>query len=292
MREVTKINSLEQTKVNDSLHRKKDGKDFYYGVCPICENPIIIVNLYKQERKLHGRHGNQSIPHLAKLDVVSRNSCKYYTGKSKDEEGTQREKNAKINKVYAKSMRDNFDIHVAYFEKITGIELKNEAYRERLISWINNDKSRDYECTNTTLPFTLFYGLVEHQLFGKKIRVGSPIYEILSSSPLCEVVELKKYTYNNLCHIEGKPGAGFFFLKFNLEDYHRKMTVDRCVETMELRVLYRKQAGTDAELYTKVIEIDSQDWFSFCNNYSKPRNQELLGIAQEAFRGADLDLNE
>ena len=70
------------------------------------------------------------------------------------------------------------------------------------------------------------------------------------------------------------------------------MTVDSCVETMELRVLYRKQAGTDAELYAKVIEIDSQDWFSFYNNYSKPRNQELLGIAQEAFRGADLDLDE
>lgn len=173
----------QQTEISKNLHKEENGKDSYYAVCPLCENPVVIVNLLKTTKNIYGRHGNKSGPHLAKLDIASRNSCKYFTGGANYKERQKVPKGALSDSLY-QQMKDNFDIVALFFEKTTGIRVSLNKVKEIFVPWINDRGYEYFCCTDSSLMCSVYYEPWEFNLFGQLVRKGSIAHELLTNQIL------------------------------------------------------------------------------------------------------------
>ena len=72
--------------------------------------------------------------------------------------------------------------------------------------------------------------------------------------------------------------------------YSRKTTNQQCIERMQLQVIAYPDGKEKIKQFN--INIDSIHWNAILGMENFRRNQELLDIAQEAFKGIDLDLGE
>lgn len=151
-----------------------------YGMaaCPMCDNPIQIIGLYKREEdmttKLYARHSRVSISGLADYHEENYDQCSYHNPSSQRHDIERKPEDFKSN-IFYRLMEQHFDLIIEILEKSLGMFL-SDAFAKRLLqSWRTNEGWRYYDTNYNNLPFMLLYAEPAYTIFGRMIRKDSQL---------------------------------------------------------------------------------------------------------------------
>lgn len=148
----------------------------YFALCPLCDNPIHMVNLFDAQdakTKPYGAHNKRNVAGLCDFDEEAYLSCDLarpgYRGAQ-----TKRKPDSETALAIKQEMRESFDRIIYIFEHACGIHLGQDAAHDALIGWSRSNGWRNLEANYYNLPFMLFYG-VSSSLLGRWVVKGSEL---------------------------------------------------------------------------------------------------------------------
>lgn len=172
-RYITRDNFEEDTKRRARWYRPNvAGADSHFAVCPVCDTPIQIINLYPKKNNLahaYGKHACKTIPDLAIDDVVAREGCPYF--KPRQHESTDRKPgpDAGSTKIL-KILIEHFDRVEFLLRKQTGISLSRIKLQTMLETYRKHTGYLYTGATVMNVPWVFAYMSNEVPLFGQTIR--------------------------------------------------------------------------------------------------------------------------
>lgn len=199
--ELTRENYFEITRKRFPFFQ--DPKQYatpYFAICPLCNNPIQIINLfgvYHKEEKtgrtnLHGRHYPHNVNGLPPYSEKNYISCPLHnpiTFRMKEVR-----KNEQINEDICNLIEKNRAAICASIREITGILITNNRLG-KLISDYICAKEYCYTYTNPfNIPYSILYTRESISIFGQKI----------ADSPIGKKIKLAIQNNSKLFHIEGE----------------------------------------------------------------------------------------
>lgn len=254
----------------------RDGRTRYYAVCPLCDNPIVIVGLFRpqeesRDRRPYGRHVAHDVRGLCRYDHEAYLACPYA---HPDRAVSRRKRPPKDLSARAlwSMMRDEFDRVAMAWELYSGIHLGVGLARQALTRWRNDEVWRYYEATYRNLPQSLFYGAQARNMVGLYVRSDSALRERLERTPEIRL-EKRPGGYMQI----GRIGRRFLSMDFRLRNHvYRTVDDERLEERFDLRVLVEgHEAFPDMSLAT------DPDWFGNADGF---RDRRLLDVARYVLR--------
>lgn len=252
----------------------------YYAICPACDNPVHMVNLYRCEAKTkpYAAHHKRNVKGLADFDEEAYCSCSLanpsYTGKLKE-----RKPDSPTALAIKQEMRDNFDRILYIFEQTSGIHIGKDAAYDVLLSWHKAGGWRDLNANYFNLPYMLFYG-PSQQLLGRWILKDSDIDKALSKRNDLQRLEVesrydKKGKYVRYLGYDRNARNELRFCVFSRKSI---LSNEHWNEYFKLginkgdKVIYRAKIEVDHEHLQRLKELPK---------HRQHRNQKLLDIAAE-----------
>ncbi|WIW71474.1 hypothetical protein [Anaerosinus gibii] len=176
--ELTRENFIQKTHKQFPFYQ--DAKKYenpYFAICPACNNPIQIINLfgaqYREETtgktNMHGRHFLRDIKGLPKYNQLNYDGCPLH--KPTAFKIAKIRENKLVNEEIKKLIEDNRRKLASDIRDITGILLKNERIYQMIDDYI---VAKDYCYTHTNkynIPYSILYTRKAIKLFGQ--RIGS-----------------------------------------------------------------------------------------------------------------------
>lgn len=181
---LTRKNFEDMTNKKYPYYRTKNGKTKHYALCPICGNPVVIVNLYnnnyidlEQNRiSLHARHCRRTIPDLAVYNELKYNNCQLRRITSFGKR-VFREDNAYNEKLKNKIESNRYNIR-KHIRKIVGINVSNTRLDEIIDTYLNNMNYRYYHTNEFNIPYSIVYTSSAINVFKNYIYDNEIGYEI------------------------------------------------------------------------------------------------------------------
>ncbi|VVQ18690.1 hypothetical protein PS925_04477 [Pseudomonas fluorescens] len=183
-RYINRDNFEEDTKRRERWYRPNSGgADSHFAVCPVCDNPIQIINLYPKiihTLPTYGKHTCKTIPDLAHDDPVTRERCPYF--KPQKHEPTDRKPgpDATTTKILT-ILIEQFDRVVFLLRQQTGISLSVTKLRSMLETY---RKETGYLYTGATVmnvPWVFAYMSNAVPLFAQHIRGNTKLINDIQS---------------------------------------------------------------------------------------------------------------
>lgn len=176
----------------------KKYKTPYFAICPACNNPIQIINLfgaqYEEEQTcrttMHGRHFTRNVDGLPAYNQENYNGCPLHNPVAF--RIRQIRETESVNEEIRDLVENNIDKLANDIRKITGVLLKNEKIMKLIDDYI---EARDYCYTHTNkfnIPYSILYTREVVNIFGQKI----------SQSELGERINLAINNNSNYFRIE------------------------------------------------------------------------------------------
>lgn len=225
-----------------------DNKHKCYAVCPACDNPILIVGLYKQEKdsepnKPYGRHNKGDVYRIAQYNEEAYYNCPY----AKISQGEQRKKrpegNAKSNALLD-YLNNNMESIIARLSDSLGI-LISDAFKDKLYNnFVSNEGWKYYDVSFENLYMMLLYAEPAYTLFGRKVIVDSPLYEALLPLDYIELEETSDPRYVKV------TSEGFLDMSFVITNHRRNVVEEHLTETFTMTVYHDGET-----IFTRIIEI-------------------------------------
>lgn len=201
----------------------KDGKIRYYAVCPICDNPIQIIGLYKKHDEgnhPYGKHHKGNVKKLADYNEEDYLNCPY-SKPSLQKSKIKRPDGSKTSMALYNLLRDQYDRIIYILSKTTGIKI-SYAFSEGLLrNYAINQGWMYYDSTYDNLPYMLLYAESAYHLTNRLIEKNSEIFNAISKS--CDDIELEKIN-DQYYKIIPKKSNRFIELTFYLTQH--KFTVE------------------------------------------------------------------
>lgn len=284
---ISPIYPITEKKVETVLGRKepyyqknKNGGNSYYAVCPACENPIQIIGIFRNTveagRKPYGRHAGKSIPALAEHNQADYYDCPY--SNKNWSAGQKRHANSRIETQFLSLLKEQFDRVIYILEKDIDIHISSETARKMLRSYLANQGWSYRDATPNNLPWKFAQTEQALPLFGRKIKVDSPLAQAISEN--CPEVTLVP-SYNPRYVQVKASGSDYVDLWYFLHSHRVSVIEEHLTETITFRV-YRGN-NREKAIFEKEIVIQTE---YFMNLISLPedrskRNRILLNIAAE-----------
>jgi len=200
----------------------KKYKKPYFAICPACNNPIQIINLFFDEyveehtgrKNMHGRHCSKNVRGLPPYSQAAYDNCplKNPVAFSVCELRRNETMNQEILECIQTHSKEIFDD----IRKITGILLKNIFLEEILDNYL---AAREYCYTHTNMyniPYSILYTRSAIDLFGRKVSaegVGRSISKAIN--------EKSKFFYVNDGHIQ-KRGRMYVYIQLIISNHDVK----------------------------------------------------------------------
>ena len=264
-------------------------KVFKTQVCPECNNPVQIVGLYCENRETdlfakHLKNENKRLKKISRFNEQNKQNCKYFTGRECKDPFKPIVK-GEMEKILCRTMRDNFDKVVYFWEVLTGIKLGKEKAKKYLENWIDGKIYRCTYCTSSTLSLSLKCAQEPTSLLYSWIDCKSNLYDYISTN-LKEAFCFEDTSIAKWKKIVKKDG--FASLDFNFLPYYKRITNNSgCVERMTMQVIARYK---DKEVIKEIeLKIESDYWDNIMNMKNWSSNEALLNLAKEQFKGMNLD---
>ncbi|QAY32987.1 hypothetical protein ESN35_05910 [Bifidobacterium pullorum subsp. gallinarum] len=257
------------------------GRVSYYAVCPKCDNPIMLVGLFKQQEESrlkhpYGRHLRRDVPGLCVYRESNYLHCPFADPNHEPVRGVRPPDDPAGLSVW-RTMRDEFD-HVAYaWETYSGIHL-GEGLAERMLRvWKANAAWRYYDADYYNLPQMLFYGAGGRNLVKTFVRRGSPLHERLSKIPEVVLSSVRSPSYSRV----DPAGRGFLKMDFLLYDRDSHRDGESQVETFALRVLLDER-----EAFPDLILKTDPQWLDHARrDMGGRRDRRMLDLARNVLDG-------
>ena len=147
--EVFEINAVNFMKTTGGREPYKsvrgDGRNVYYAVCPACDNSIVLIGLYRNERGMDrprrpfGRHCGHDVPGLAEYDGDAYRACRYADPGHRVNSWRKRGPSDPHGLALYGLMRSEFDNVALAWELSSGIHLGRAYAEEMLRGWRANE---------------------------------------------------------------------------------------------------------------------------------------------------------
>ena len=264
---------------SDCYIQRINGEEKHLAVCPKCNNPVVILGIYKKiDKAPHARHAKGvDIPGIAFYDEYKYLHCPYHI-KNADyvKEYVPETEEPDRHRLY-KIAKENFDKAIYLLQKQTGIYI-NLNLAEELAKNYASMRAYNYIDANVyNIPWYLIYSFHGLRLYHMLIKIDSVIYKQLVSLG---------FTLNK------SSRAGYVYVASH-KDYSITATNYRYVvgkddtltEYLDFSVTKPNKNVTDALLHEKVkrfsVKVDSY-YFGNLVNYKKWKpNKMLLDIADK-----------
>ena len=258
-------------------------KRSYHAICPVCDNPITIVGLYKKEdsdRKPYGKHHKGTIPKLAVYDEEAYLNCPFSHPTLKHH--SRRSPTSKTSHELYKLMHDQFDRVVYIWNKTMPIYLSETFALEQLTLWVVNKEWLNYSVTYFNLSYMLNYTGQAISLLCRLVKADSELAAFLVKRKEFDLVQSRRRGYFKVV----KSNNDWVDLHFHLTNQKYVVVDDSLHETMELHVVLNK----NKVIYKETIEIDHAFADALFNksDESTYRNQRLLEKAQKIMDSKEL----
>ena len=254
---------------------KGDGKISCRAICPICDNPIQIIGLYKKEEectvKPYGRHHKGYVKRLARYDQTSYENCPYSNPNYRNGNARRTPADPTGQALY-RIMRDEFDKIIYILGNTIGIHISIGFAEKLLQSWKVNEGWRYYESTYANLPYMLLYAEPAYSMFGRILPRKGNIYPKLIQCGRNFAFEDHGESYVKIAQKHGK----YLDATFYLGNHRYTQDGEHLTETYNLVIVEGKEA-----IYEKEIEVEEEylDKLKFSWKDSE-RNKKLRDLAQ------------
>lgn len=253
-----------------------------YAVCPICDNPIQIIGLYKDLKstdKPYGKHFKGTINGLANYNQQAYDFCPYANKNQNVNRHSRKSHLTDFEKSIYYLMRDQFDRVIYVLSKQIDIKISNSLAKRMLITYVNGEGWLYPWSTLNNLPWVFGHLTWSKPMYGQPILKDSPLYlAILDNCSAANFVPCNKYggKYEILLSKEEM----YLNLNYCIIIHNRSVENKELTETMELVV---SEGNIKNKIFVKTLTID-QSYFLNLVNLSEEksyRNEKLLEIAKE-----------
>ena len=190
--ELTRENFIEKThKAFPFYQNPRRYKTPYFAICPACNNPIQIINLfgvqYQEENtgrtNLHGRHYKNNVDGLPNYSEVNYVNCPLHNPVAFHMREIRN--NRRINEEIRNIVENNRIQICANIREIIGILINNKRLNKVIDDYI---EARDYCYTHTNkfnIPYSILYTREAIDIFGQKVAdcgIGNKIHEAIQNN--------------------------------------------------------------------------------------------------------------
>ncbi len=261
--------------------KNKKNVERYYAVCPLCDNPIQIIGLFKEHhdgRKPYGKHNKGDIEELAAYDEDAYLSCPY-SHPNQPKEQIRRQPDSKSGYEIWNLLLTQFDRIVYIWNRTTGIRM-SEAFAGQLLKiYIANEGWQFYNSNRYNLPFMLIYAERAYPLINRWIRKESAVYTILKQNGS---VRFEEIPGNGSYVIVKRKGSHFADISFYLTRHKPEITEEHPNETFDIVVT---ESGKKVGEYTIDVSYEWLDRLMEIPEDKAKRNHGLLDAARRIMQG-------
>ena len=280
--EIHKISEATFTEETKLVPPYKEGNS-YRAVCPECDNPIILVGLFKPTpesgRKPYGRHHKGSISELAVYREDEYENC-IYANPSWKKSKVKRSANSEAGKVLLRIMREQFDRIVYILEKSIEIKISKSFAEKMLTCYLDAEGWLYYDSTAYNLPFKLLQSSGCWVLYGRGVQKGDGLYNALSAYGKVLLLD----NGGNFVTVKTQSGT-FADIRF-LVTNHKKTLVDGEAKEFITLSVFEGVTSKAPQIYRKEMEIQ-KEWLLRLMNLPESRsrrNLALLEIAEKLYK--------
>ncbi len=274
-----KIKYEERVGDNQDYKIQVDGDIKHLALCPQCDNPVVILGIYKKiDTTPHARHAKGiDIPNVVPYDEYKYIHCPYHKKKSdyikeyiSETEEPQRQELYRI-------AREHYDKAVYLLQKKTGIYI-NTKMAEMLAENYASVRAYNYiDATVYNIPWYLLYSFSGFPLYHMIIRKNTTLYRHLIKLG----IKLKDSKIKGHVYVENNEG-------YLLRATNYRYVVDddeNLNEWLDFSILYPDDSVENTLLYVAKdrfsIGVDSYYFGNLINYKEWTPNQNMLKIAKQ-----------
>ncbi len=237
------------------------GQESYFAVCPACDNPIQLINLYKRQDNTaqpYGRHYPGSVPALAQYNQDAYDHCPLATPRQFDS-SSRRPEGDPVSLNILKQLIEQFDRVVYLLQQVSGIALSRGLAESMLKRYGAAEGHRYWHAHMLNVPWIFGYMGGSHGLFGRRV---------FDNEALQVAVETKipgaVWEDNRLQAAEVNGRKPFLDLTFCYIAYRSKREGDALVECMTLLVSTMPD-DRPVSIYEQTLPIETSRWSALLN---------------------------
>lgn len=266
-----------------------------YAVCPLCDNPIQLVGLFKETleagRKPYGRHHKGSISTLAEYSEDHYFSCPY-SNPSWSKQKSKRLRNPERAARFKKQLLEQFDRAIYVLQQELPIYTSFRT-AQRMLEWYMDDEAWDYyDSREDNLPWMLAYTQPGLDLYGRLIRTDSKLYRAIKEKcPEAALEPVEKAGWGTTGDYAKITSATRSFLElgycFYGHEFRKGENEEHLDEVITLNVFVGRPPDTK-DIFTETYLIDPNKFIYTCQKSEDelPRNQKLLDMAKTIITGS------
>lgn len=272
---ITEENFAQRTKKRFPYYTTEKGKARCRAVCPMCDNPIQIIGLYKREEdsttKPYGRHTRSSLYGITTYNEEDYLNCPYHNPNRKVNRSKRKPRDKKSLYFY-QMMKKHFDLIIRILEQSLHMLISDHLAETLLINWKNNEGWRYYDTYYHNLPYMLLFEEPSYKMYGKLVRRDSEFAKVILQNSVNIAMESTNMKfYDKIVQKDGFLDASFY-----LTEHRFVRNGEHTEEYCYLVVNERKK-----EIYREKIVIDHERLHEMIQNQGNRSNREkrLLQIA-------------
>lgn len=263
---------------NSSYTQVVKGEIKHLALCPLCNNPVAILGIYKKIKVApHARHAPDiDIPNVVQYDKYRLENCPYY------------KKNATYIKEYVpegeelqrrelyRIAKEHFDKAIYLLGKKTGIYITLKMVEILAENYVRMRAYNYIDATVYNIPWYLLYSFDGFPLYHMLIRKNTTLYKHLLHLGFI----LKDSYIEGHVYIENNEG-------YLLRATNYKYVVDKeenLNEWLDFSILRPDETVTETLLYLRVdrfsVKVDSYYFDSLINYPGWKSNKKILDIAE------------
>lgn len=265
----------EVTEKREPYYQGNGNESRQFAVCPLCDNPIQIIGLYKEAAAVqpYGKHYCRSVPKLAIHDETTYQCCPYASNtyqkvfEKSDIFNNLSLKNLNIYKL----VHDHFDKIVYVLNVTMDIHVTKALAKEMLIDFLKMRGHQYRGVTYSNIPWVLAYLSARRNLDGTLVRKDSKMFKALVDTDGIFFSESRIDGYA-FCNCWRNKELQYVFM------HHKQTNIDdELKEQMQLRIY-----SGDELLYTEIIDFRTSYFNNICRGDWKvtATGKALLDFAQ------------
>ncbi len=232
-------------------HKVKKDKIKHLGICPMCNNPIQIINLYNKNTitkgrqvKTYAKHYSKAVPDLVNYSEINYKNCPLRSSVSFDSRNRHTDK-SRSNEIIA-LMNEYPEIIKYFLQKISGINFSKRKILNILEQFKMEEGYYFNYVTKYNLPYSILYMSDNQKLYGQYIKNDniSLINAIKETSKYFQINDSNQVVSKNN---DIFPSIYLYFTNFkSVKNNLPQMTM----------IIEESLKNTTNEVYRKIISID------------------------------------
>lgn len=253
----------------------KDSKgEHARAICPECNNPIVLVGIFKYEggdRKPYGKHSPKPIHGLGIYNKEKYKNCPFAKN-NRTKGGKRKPTDPNAIELYI-FMKEHYDCIIEYLERELDFHLPKDYTEKILDDWVRAEGWRYYDTNKINLPYKLLWAETPESLFKTPIKKDSKLYkELLKLSSIKFITANFDQRYVMIKKNNNKfINISFIFTNHKI-DNNENETID---------INYTMDGKT---FFLDTITVNQTLLFDLINSNTVPYSQQRLDIANKIMK--------